>query len=106
MSSSAARAASLSILQAPSSSEYSLWTCRWTAPALTRRSCLRRRTESIRKAHRKSADPAPAAEIRRIVTLCTYGGAEVDKRRPIDSVGGGDLDPQARGGGGRRGQAR
>ena len=27
-----------SILQAPSSSEYSLWTCRWTTLALTRRS--------------------------------------------------------------------
>src|ERR687897_1164097 len=33
--SSAARAAIRSILHAPSSSEYSLWTCRWTAcPAL------------------------------------------------------------------------
>src|SRR3954453_1710674 len=31
MPSSAARAAIASILQAPSSSEYSLWACRWTA---------------------------------------------------------------------------
>src|SRR4051812_6928437 len=33
---SAARAASPSILQAPSSSEYSEWTCRWTAGAISR----------------------------------------------------------------------
>src|SRR6476659_2424417 len=50
MSSSAARAASASILQAPSSSEYSLWTCRWTASALTRRSFREPQTDSQQKA--------------------------------------------------------
>ena len=34
LSSAAARSAIASILQAPSSSEYSLWTCRWAQPGV------------------------------------------------------------------------
>src|SRR4051812_32437098 len=83
MSSSAARAASLSILQAPSSSEYSLWTCRCTAPALTRRSCQPSRSEPIgTEALQKRYSPVCGYGFGLLIWVLRHGDAEAGEGKP------------------------
>src|SRR5688500_13834117 len=69
MSSSAARAASLSILQAPSSSEYSLWTCRWATVPLTWPSCQRDQMAT-------RGEPATCGYGDGVIWLLRHGDAE------------------------------
>ncbi|MQA75607.1 MAG: phosphohistidine phosphatase SixA [Solirubrobacterales bacterium] len=73
-----------SILQAPSSSEYSLWTCRWTAPALTLRSCQAGQMPRRR-------DPATCDD-RGVIWLLRHGEAEGsaddDASRRLTATGG------------------
>src|SRR3954451_14912635 len=91
MPSSAARSAIASILQAPSSSEYSLWACRWTAVGVLTgrdRSCQAaqmppglRRANFARAPGFFTADPRPDYDPV-VIYLLRHGEAEDGRGKP------------------------
>src|SRR6476661_6233663 len=74
----AARSASLSILQAPSRSEYSEWTCRWAQVLLTGRPRLGARPD----------EPAPSARACPHVAAMREDSARGDQLVPYDGGAG------------------